>query len=281
MPLERLKRELSSIVLCAGVLLVLILFGERARYEAGVYYLLVAVQLAVLSISACSLAVPALRSASDERKTLAVAGFLLIAPWLLFSLVPGLGTPWQASPAENQSRYIVLLWAAIAVGGGMVVLRQTLSDAGERLYAPLGFAAILMASPLYLVWGAILFEANFVRARGGQLSTSELFITDFSDVLLYFGGLLTYVASAAFVASLGRTGWLGRAATGILLFLNLFAVLFLIIRGPQFPDPKTALDYWYNIPGFVAGIPAIPWLIPCVIGIAMLRRAGRAIPAEE
>ena len=275
MLLDRFKQELSLIVLCLGVVLTTVLFGVRAQYSAGVYYLLVAAQIAVLGVSAWMLGTSAIFSADEERKRLAIAGILLLAPWFLFSLVPGLGTPWQATAAENQTRYIVLLTAAIAVGGGMILLRETLAASGERTFSSLGFAAILFASPLYIVWASILFEANFAKARDGQLAPSTLFITDFSDVLLYFGGLLTYLASAFFAASLGKSGLLGRLFTRILLSLNLVVILFLIIRGVQFPDPAKALDHWYNIPGFVAGIPAIPWLIPCVMGIALLRRIGK------
>jgi hypothetical protein len=275
MTLGRGKREVSLIVLGLSIILVTALFGARAQYPSGIYSLLVVVQIVVIVASAWTLGAAAIVSGAEKRKMLAVAALLLISPWLLFSLLPGLGTPWQATAAENQSRYIVLLAAAIAVGVGMVTLRQILVAAGETFYSTLGFAFILFATPLYLVWASILFEANFVKAHGGQLEPSVLFVTDFSDLLLYFGGLLTYLASAAFALSLGKSGSLGRLPARVMAFLSLVAVLFLIVRGPQFPNPAQALEVWYNIPGFVAGIPAIPWFIPCAIGIALLRRIGK------
>lgn len=32
--------------------------------------------------------------------------------------------------------------------------------------------------------------------------------------------------------------------------------------------------HWYTIPAFVAGIPAVPWIMPCLFGVVLLRRAG-------
>jgi hypothetical protein len=43
----------------------------------------------------------------------------------------------------------------------------------------------------------------------------------------------------------------------------------------KFPDPISVLAHWHTIPGFVAGIPAVPWIMPCLFGIVLLGRAGR------
>ena len=276
MSIDNSRRKASLIVLCLSIILVTALFGTRVQYGEGIYYLLAVAQIGVITASAWLLGASELMTAAVERQLFIVAGLFLIAPWILFSLVPGLGTPWQATAVENQTRYLVLLAAAAAVGGGMIFLRQALVNAGENLFSTLGFAAILFATPLYLVWASILFEANFVRARGGQLEPAVIFITNLSDLLLYFGGLLTYLSSATFAVALGKNGTFGRWSSRVAAALSLLAVLFLIVRGPQFPDPEKALEYWYNIPGFVAGIPAIPWFIPGFMGVALLRRAGNA-----
>ena len=49
-------------------------------------------------------------------------------------------------------RYLVLSAMAIAIAGGFVMLKEALSEAGERTYSTLGFAATMLAGPLYLVW---------------------------------------------------------------------------------------------------------------------------------
>jgi hypothetical protein len=52
------------------------------------------------------------------------------------------------------------------------------------------------------------------------------------------------------------------------------ALLFLLIRGIQYPDPKALSAPWYTSPGFVVGIPAVPFIIPFLFGVVLLRRAG-------
>jgi hypothetical protein len=48
----------------------------------------------------------------------------------------------------------------------------------------------------------------------------------------------------------------------------------LSLRGLAFPDP-TALDTpWYIYPGFIAGIPAVPFIVPFLLSVVLLRRAG-------
>ena len=43
--------------------------------------------------------------------------------------------------------------------------------------------------------------------------------------------------------------------------------------GLEFPDPTNM--HWYTIPRFLAGIPAYPWIMPCLfVGVGLLRRAG-------
>jgi len=55
---------------------------------------------------------------------------------------------------------------------------------------------------------------------------------------------------------------------------SFFALLCLVNRGLQFPDPTVVFMHWYTIPAFVAGIPAVPWIMPCLFGVVLLRRAG-------
>jgi len=77
-----------------------------------------------------------------------------------------------------------------------------------------------------------------------------------------------------FAASLRRARRLGRSAAFAMIALSLVAAFLLALRGLSFPDPKVALTSWYTTAGWVAGIPAIPWMIPCVMGIVLLWRAG-------
>ncbi len=274
MSTDQRRRDLSYVVLCAGLVIAFVLFGVRANYSPGVYYAIAGVQLAIFSVAAWNLGASALQADAGERRRLAIAGTLLITPGVLFSFVPGIGPPGDQTPEENQLRYLILLINSMAIAGGLIVLRESLREAGEHFFATLGFAAIVVATPLYLIWGSLMLQDFRASADliAGEVPPWIHWIRDLSDILLFFGGALTYMSAAAFAMSLAQIQWLGRNTTRAFVAASVVAVLCLVIRGIQFPNP-TAMA-WYAIPGFVFGIPAIPWIMPCVFGVVLLRRAG-------
>ena len=114
-----------------------------------------------------------------------MAGTLLVTPFALVALLwVGLGGPWQANAAENQMRYLVLIVMATAIAGGFVVLREALSQAGERFYATLGFAAIMLSGPLYLSWNTFAFAAFFGKEHAGEMPAAIVSLRDMLDLLL-------------------------------------------------------------------------------------------------
>jgi hypothetical protein len=86
--------------------------------------------------------------------------------------------------------------------------------------------------------------------------------------------VLTYISTAAFAASLRRAGWLGRNAAFAFVASSGVLVLLLVMRGLSFPELSGNTAPWYTRPGLIAGIPAIPWIMPCLLGVILLRRAG-------
>ncbi len=230
-------------------------------------------------MAAWTLSAGAIRAAVQGRRLLGLAGTLLITPFALVALLwVGLGGPWQANPAENQMRYLVLIVMATAIAGGFVVLREALSQAGERFYATLGFAAIMLSGPLYLIWNTFAFGVFFAKEHAGEVPQALHSLDDIFDLLLFLAGFLTYLATVAFAASLGRVQWLGRKATRAFMIVNGVALLFLLIRGVQYPDPRATP--WYTSPGFIVGIPAVPFIMPFLFGVVLLRRAGDAQSQE-
>jgi hypothetical protein len=207
---------------------------------------------------------------------LALSGGLLIAPWVLFSLLAGIGRPDEATHIENQSRFLILLINSILVLGGLVMLRQALIDAGDRIYSNLGLIFIGVATPLYLVWSSTMIQIHRVLEIHDRAEVPDWInaTTDYSDMLLFFGGLLTYFATAAFAASLGQSGWIGRNSSRLIIAVSIGAAVCLTARGLRFPEPAVVFAHWYSIPGWIAGIPAIPWIMPCLIGVSLLKRAG-------
>jgi hypothetical protein len=257
-----------------------VLFAVRESYTPAVHAALAVSLLGLISAAAWKLGARAIGTDAEDRRALALAGTLMIAPWALFSLLAGYSTPWVASAEENRTRYVVLFVGACAMAGGLAMLREALGKAGERLLSTLGLVAILLATPLYLVCACILITVCSVTAYGspGPAPPWVVPLAGGSDILLFFGGALAYVATAAFAASLGAAGWLGRRTARALAAASLLALLLLCLRGPQFPDPSQSFDHWYQVAGFIAGIPAVPWILPVIMGVVLLKRAGREAP---
>jgi hypothetical protein len=201
---------------------------------------------------------------------------LLIVPFTLMALLwVGLAPPWQATPAENRMRYLVLLIDSIAVTGGFIVLEQALQEAGERFYSTLGSALAVLAGGAYLVWNCFFLGVYVLKARGGQTPVAFVSLSDSIDALIFIACILTYLATLIFAVCMGRVRWLGDGATRAYVIANLLLLLLIGIKGLSYPDPTASSAPWYFNLGFIAGIPAVPWIMPYLLGVVLLRHAGR------
>jgi hypothetical protein len=245
-----------------------------------VQYGFAGVLVAAILLAAWILGARAIFASAPERRRLAVAGGSLVTVLAALTFVSVMGPPHLASLAENQLRYPLLLLNAIAMATALIVLKEALYEAGERFHATLGFAAILIAGPLYVLFTAMqLLEYRALESVASGALPPEISLMDkLSLILLYFGAALTYLATAAFAAALGSLQWLGRTATRAYLIVSLFAAAFVGIRvaealgSPQ--GPLWGFEHWTSAPGFILLIPAVPWLMPCLLGIVLLKRAG-------
>lgn len=251
------------------------LAAAQALRISGVYQAIGGVACLAMVISAWRLGAHSLRSASEAKQLQALAGISLMVPFALIALFwVGLGPPWVTTPAENRMRYLVLLTGSIAVTGGFTVLRGSLQESGERLLSALAFSANFLAGTAYLVWLAFMVGLYVVRVQAGQTAPAVIAMAEVYDVTLSVACWLTYLATAAFAASLGRARWLSVASSRIFIIISLAALLMITVRLSANPDPTAHSTPWYLQPGFVVGIPAIPWIMPYLLGIALLRRAG-------
>jgi hypothetical protein len=264
----------SYFFLCVAPVIAIVAMARGFRIP-GVYQTVGLVLFAAIVIAAWVLGARVILSGSEARRMLGVTGALLIVPFALVALLwVGLATPWHATPPENVMRYLVLLASSIAVASAFVVLKEVLAEAGERFYSTLGFAANILAGAGYVIWTS--FQAGFhvLRVADGEVLPAIASMNSVNDILLFAACALTYAATAAFAASLGRVGWLGRGATRAYVIVSVVLLAFLVMRGVSFPNPAASTMRWYMFPGFVAGIPAIPWLMPFFLGVVLLRRAG-------
>jgi hypothetical protein len=155
-----------------------------------------------------------------------------------------------------------------------VIIERALSEIGERFYSTLGFAAVILAGPLYIIWDALVFGRYFAEEHGGEVPQAIVSLGPFQNVLLSLAGALTYFATAAFAASLARVHWLGRKASLAFIIVNLVALFFIVIIFLEHPAPAAVSLPWYTIPGAVVTIPALPLIMPSLLGVVLLRRAG-------
>src|SRR6184192_3378518 len=157
-------RRVSYVFLCIVPFLSFVVVGVRAFRVLGVYQVVGVAYFAAIAIATWTLGARAIRADAQDRRLLGLAGTLLVTSFALVALLwVGLGPPWQATAAENQMRYLVLIFMATAIAGGFVVLREALSEAGERLHSTLGFAAIMLSGPLYLIWNTFAFGVFFAK----------------------------------------------------------------------------------------------------------------------
>jgi len=270
-----IARRISHVFLCALPFIAVGVVGVRALRVPGLHEALGVVLLAAVGTSAWLLGARTIGAGPLTERKAALAGLLLVLPWAVISLLwVGLGAPHQATTPENHMRFIVLLASTLLVAGAFVVLKEALHEAGERFYSTLGFAASIPAGTAYLV-AIAMSAASTLSALSATGASSSRLSPELYSVLEWFACMLTYAATAAFASSLARVGWLGRAASRGFVIACAVLVALLVARGLSYPSLSEESTPWYLQATFIARIPAVPWIMPFLLGVALLRWAGR------
>lgn len=274
-----MSRRLNYWFLIAIFIVTIVVCPIRPLRMSPLYQVIGVIQFGLLALAAWTLGGRAIMATAREARLPALAGIFLITPFALLALLwVGLGPPWVATAAENQMRYLVLAAMSIAIVAGFVVLREALGEAGKN---SVGFATILLAGPLYLIFDAFGFGVSTARLHGGETPPVFHDLNEVISMILFLAGALTYIAAAAFAVSLGQAQWIRRGAARAFTIISLVALLLLVIRGLHFPDPHALSAPWYTNPGFIVGIPAVPFIIPFLFGVSLLRRAGESGSASS
>jgi hypothetical protein len=271
-------RRIGYVLLCAFPFIALGAAAARPLRVAGVYHVIGGVLFAAVALAVWVVGLRVIRLKEAGSGKLAFAGFLLILPWAIISLLwVGIGPPFQATLPENYMRYLVLVWDSILVTIGFVVLNDALHEAGERFYSSVGLAAALAAGVAYLIC-LNLTLAQVAMALHGDKTPLPPVLGNFYGAIEFVACVMTYVTTAAFAAALWRVRFLGRNAALGYVTASALLVLLIVMRGLEFPEISAHTAPWYTRPGVIPGIPAIPWLMPCLLGAVLLRRAGDAQP---
>lgn len=271
-------RRISYLFLCAFPLVALGFCSARPLRTAGLSQVVGVVLFTALAVAAWVVGLRVIRLQAEGPGKLALAGALLIAPYGIMSLMwVGLGAPFQATLSENYMRYLVLVWDSILITIGFVVLKDALSEAGERFYSSLGFAAALSAGVAYLIC-LNLSLAQVATVLHGEKTPPPSILGDFYSAIEFVACILTYAATAMFATAMSRVRLLGRIPALAYLTASAILVLLILVRGLAFPEISADTAPWYTRPGVIAGIPAAPWFMPTLLGVVLLRRAGEASP---
>lgn len=266
-------RRTAYIFLCVFPFVAGALASARPLRIPGLFQILGVVLFAAVVIAAW-LAGPRKADLKDaERGKQALAGILLIAPTAIASLLwVGIGPPFQATLSENYMRYLVLVWNSILVTTGFVVTKEVLNEAGERICSTLGLATALIAGCAYLVCLNLSLAQVALMLHGDRTPTPAI-LGDYYSAIEFVACVMTYATTAVFATAMGRVRLLGRGAATAYVTISAMFVLLIIMRGLTFPEISANTAPWYTRPGVVAGVPAIPWLMPYLMGAVMLRRA--------
>ena len=271
-----LYRRISLTVLCLTLLVAMGLLGAPRELAGAAGVWPAVLQLTVIAIAAWISGLDLLFTGPEAERATVLGAAFLILPVALFALWFGYGPPEFADHAQNTLRYLTLIIDTASIAIGFVLVQDRLGEAGERIFSKLSVAIILIATPLYLVWAALLLEAH--RAALAELPWAggpwTQWLMAMSDILLFFAGLATYLAGASLTIAFARVGWIGPRTAWTLVGVTLIAFVGLVLRGIEFPDPAIVFAEGYSIPGWIAGIPAVPWLIPCILGLILIRRAA-------
>lgn len=225
---------------------------------------------------------------NKKKKQVAASGFLLIAPWIFYSIFGGMGAPpetyaeWVSSAFEQQVRYSFLISGGILLIFGFAVLREKIKNTAGNIFALMGFTAITIAMILFVLnmsyWHSFVletFKTNEVSSIN-QLPEWYLPVKKLFLVISIVEVALTYFAKAAFAAALKSAGWFRTGAARVYIIISLLAFLLVALYG-LYPETVTTNGF----PFYPFMIPAIPFIMPYYIGVNLLKRSGNLSPEAD
>lgn len=170
-------------------------------------------------------------------------------------------------------RFLVLVWNSILVTIGFVALKEALNEFGERVYSTVALATALTAGAAYLVCLNISLAQVALMLHGDHTPPPPI-VGYYYSAIEFVACVMTYVSTAALASGMARVRLLTSGAAIGYMSMCAILVLLIILRGLAFPEISANTAPWYTRPGVVAGVPAIPWVMPGLLGAVLLRRAG-------
>jgi hypothetical protein len=262
---------IAFLVLCVSMIGVSAIFGVPHQYSQPVRMVLIILGLA--AVFGPALLLGATLAKDSRSRVRGIAGLALVAPVGLFAFLPGFGPPDAVSASENYFRYIILLAGSVCLGAGLLLLSEVAQEDGSAVLGRVARTTALLATPLYIIWATVLVQIVTIMSLPGYSATGTWlrWVSDWSDIVLFAAGVLSYLCAAALSGALLETRLIGRGLAIAFGTISLLAAALLLMRGLRFPSPADAFRHWYAIPGWIAGIPAVPWMVPAFMGAVCLR----------
>jgi hypothetical protein len=273
------KRKLSQLYLTLVPILTIAL-GLGVGYISYQIYLPIWLINVVLMLTATwLLGANVLKTDDTEKKHIAVCALCFIVPTLLSSMFAGLGAPpyespklWVSSASEQLTRYYFLLAMGVLIAFGYAILREKLKSTPGNFYALLGFVAIQIAIPMFLIdmsfWGFYLTKLYRMLVASSLEKTPE-WVLPLRIQFFYINMIvaaLVYLGSAAFAMALKKAGWFKPVACHIYILVSLLFFV-LDVLPPTLPEPFATLN-------FIVSIPAVPFMLHYFIGINLLQTSA-------
>ncbi len=209
----------------------------------------------------------AIRSKAIVHRDVFVAAALLVASWAVTLLALNMDTPprgaaWLATRVDQQLRYLALVVGGLLSFGGLAVLTQSLRDRGQRILPTFGLAATVIATVLFTLHFLaypVLTTWRFEQEARGTPEPGWLPVVSalmFSTQALQ--RLLVFLAAALFACSVRNARLMGTIGAICFVVLTLFLA---------------TANFLVHLP------PAVPFVLPYLIGVILLQRIGK--PSAE
>jgi hypothetical protein len=270
------KRRLSQLYLTLVPILTIVLGLGVGYISYKIYLPIWLINVALMLTATWLLGANVLKTDNTEQKHIAVCALCFIVPTLLSSMFAGLGAPpyespklWVSSASEQLTRYYFLLAMGVLIAFGYAILRDKLKSTRGNFYALLGFIAIQIAIPMFLIdmsfWGFYLTKLYRMLVAASLEKTPE-WVLPLRIQFFYINMMvaaLVYLGTAAFAMALKKAGWFKPAACHIYVLVSLLFFV-LDVLPPTLPEPFATLN-------FIVSIPAVPFMLPYFIGINLLK----------
>jgi len=277
MQISKMKRNLCQVYLSLVPVWAFILAMGVGHISYKIYLPVWIVNVGLMIMAAWMLGLHVIKNHGNEKRRLAIGAFFLIVPTMLTSMFFGLGPPpetiagWEATATEQQIRFIMLIIAGVFFALGFAVLRENLKITAGNFYSVIGFTAMTVAIPLFILnmifWSAYLSELFRIMTASGLGKSPDWFhpVREEFNLLTPVEAAIFYVAIAAFAAAIRKAGW----------FSGTSAMIYIVICFAAFAI--TVIPYSYKlltIPFFIVTIPAAPFTIAFFMCINLLKRAA-------